>query len=82
MVEQCFNESQATTGYGGLTFGEIWGDGIGFSIYGNDGCLTGGVVEGLGANWDCGIQTSEKGSCAIGFTNKNLGYLEARGIAS
>ena len=79
---QSFNESKATTGYGGLTFGQIWGDGSGFSIYGNDGCLTGGVVEGSGANWDCGIQTSSKGSCAIGLTNKDLGYLEARGIAS
>lgn len=79
---QSFNTSQATTGFGGLTFGNMWGDGNGFDIIGSDGCLTGGAVEGAGANWNCGIQTLAKGSCAIGFTNKNLGYLTTRGIAS
>lgn len=77
-----FNTSEAKVGYGGLTFGNIWGDGNDFSIYGNQGCLTGGVVEGTGANYNCGIQTVSKGSCAIGLTNKNLGYLQTLGIAS
>ena len=77
-----YNISDVTTGYGGLTFGSIWGNGNGFDINGSDGCLTGGVVEGVGANYNCGIQTSSKGSCAIGLTNKNLGYLSTRGIAS
>ena len=36
----------AKAGYGGLTFGNIWGDGSAFDILGDDGCLTGGVVKG------------------------------------
>lgn len=79
---QSFNTSRAITGFGGLTFGNIWGDGYGFNIIGSDGSLTGGVVEGLGANYNCGIHAQSKGSCAIGFTNKNLGYLVTNGIAS
>lgn len=79
---QSYNTSQAQAGYGGLTFGNIWGNGTDFSISGGPGCLTGGTVEGIEANYNCGIYTYEKGSCAIGFTNKNLGYLSTRGIAS
>ena len=77
-----FNTSIASAGYGGLTFGNIWGNGSAFDIIGDDGCLAGGVVEGTGANFNCGIQTTKKGSCAIGFADKNLGFLSAGGIAS
>lgn len=50
-----FNSSEAKAGFGGLTFGNIWGDGNDFSIYGEDGCLTGGTVAGIGSNYNCGI---------------------------
>ena len=79
---QSYNTSMAKAGYGGLTFGNIWGDGSAFDILGDDGCLTGGVVKGTQSNYNCGIQTSKEGSCAIGISDKNLGYLQTNGIAS
>ena len=77
-----YNSSKAQANYGGLTFGNIWGSGSGFGITGAEGCLTGGVAKGTGANFDCNIQTNKEGSCAIGITEKNLGELKTIGIAS
>lgn len=50
-----YNSSEAQAGFGGLTFGGIWGDGRSFSIYGGDGCLVGGEVRGNDSNYNCGI---------------------------
>ena len=80
--DHSYNTSQAMADYGGLTFGNIWGNGTDFSIYGGKGCLVGGEVKGIGADYNCGISATEDASCAIGLTDKNLGYLRTNGIAS
>ena len=77
-----YNISPASAGYGGLTFGNILGNGNAFGIDGNDGCLVGGSVNGAGANNNCGIKTDKSASCAIGFSYKDLGYLRTKGVAS
>ena len=78
-----YNISPASAGYGGLTFGNISGSGSAFGIDGNIGCLVGGSVNGVGeVTNNCGIKTDKSASCAIGLSDRDLGYLQTKGKAS
>ena len=81
--EYSYNTSNVSCNYGGLLFGNVYGNGNDFGVTCGSGCLTGGYINGLSANYDCGIHSSNvNGSCVIGFSNKNVGYLQTNGNAS
>lgn len=78
-----YNTSDIICDYGGLIFGNVYGNGDSFGISSGSGCLTGGYINGVSANYNCGISSSNtNGSCIIGFSDKNVGYLTTTGNAS